>query len=162
MGAGNELRRLSSSDKWVALACLVLVPYLKAKLDDLHERLAPRELANLPFRDLHDAENDSEDESDDDGGHAGSEGEGAAQRGSPPTAAARFLAMLKAAFKKGYPYFQRLYQGLFLAYQIGYIYNLTRYYSPLQHLAGQELRYVSSGDVVCILPPFFRQETKED
>ena len=153
---GGEDARLTREDKWVALACLVLVPYLKAKLDQLHEAVSPSALESLPFRGNEEDEEDGENgENEEDEGDREAAEHPRQQRSSSSSSSSSSSASSTATlfrqrlinwFKIGYPYFHRLYQTVFLAYQVGYIYNLTRYYSPLQHLAGQELRYVSGVD----------------
>jgi len=43
----------------------------------------------------------------------------------------------------------------FLAYQIAYLFNITRYYSPLLHLIGQEMNHVTLSDTVSFHLIFF-------
>ncbi|KAJ3170214.1 ubiquitin-protein ligase peroxin 12 [Geranomyces variabilis] len=121
----SATQRLSSTQIWSSLLVLVGLPYAKTKLDEAYERIS---------------------------GGAGSRifGDIFAEQNAPPPAdeppSARIRRRAKGAFRALYPYFNAVFQGAVFAYQIGYMYGKTDYYSPWLHLCGLQTRRMSMKD----------------
>lgn len=116
---------LSGRQKVAALFFLVLVPYLKAKLDAAYAHLTPLPLLNRPAELDHEPSGRS--------GRAGEEAEDAGGRWRAVREAVR------AAFLRAYPTASALYEALFFVYALLYLYERTRFFTPLLHLLGQEV-----------------------
>ncbi|KAJ3374987.1 ubiquitin-protein ligase peroxin 12 [Allomyces arbusculus] len=124
---------LTPSDVRKSLFCLVVVPYIKQQLHELH-----REWSTELGTDVLGDESDSGSESD---------AESVELPAAPQTAAARRRTKLKRLFLKIYPLVHFLYTGTHLVYQLLYMFDWTRYYSPLLHVLGVEVKRVTSADM---------------
>lgn len=60
----------------------------------------------------------------------------------------RIRKSAKSAFRALYPYVNATYQAVIFAYQIGYMYGKTDYYTPWLHLVGLQARRMSMKDYV--------------
>eukprot|EP00743_Colponemidia_sp_Colp-15_P003987 GILK01004299.1.p1 GENE.GILK01004299.1~~GILK01004299.1.p1 ORF type:complete len:358 (-),score=28.31 GILK01004299.1:72-1145(-) len=110
--ADQVTRGLSRRSRYLSLLFLVLVPYIKAKLDQLYSDLG--------------------------GGVVNSWQASTSSPTSPP-----WKARLRAIFLKTYPFLHASYEGSFFLFQLLYLFNRTRYYTPLLAAQGVELQRVS-------------------
>lgn len=70
----------------------------------------------------------------------------------PDTPTRRRLAIrLIRLFRLIYPYINSIYHASNLAYNIGYLFGKTRYYTPWLHLIGLEIKRMSMADYVSSL-----------
>jgi len=130
-------RPLRARDRYAALAFLVLVPYVQAKLEAVYERNA------TPFGAAQEAEEGNE------------EGD----------RVDRLKRLIGRLFLRYYPYAKAFVGTVVFAYQVcslffiascikafankvAYLYGLTRYYSPWLHLLRQEIKRLSLVDTV--------------
>ncbi|KAL5032179.1 hypothetical protein BDV3_000769 [Batrachochytrium dendrobatidis] len=123
---------LSPSQIRKSLAALILVPLVKSKLDEIHERLAQRRTSERFVGFV--PESDSETQ-------------------SPSTnlfnSSSNLEKLGKIAvkvFKTGYPYTNAAYSAIILGFQIAYMYGKTPYYSPWLYLCGLKLKRLSVSD----------------
>ncbi|KAJ8331436.1 ubiquitin-protein ligase peroxin 12 [Batrachochytrium dendrobatidis] len=128
---------LSPSQIRKSLAALILVPLVKSKLDEIHERLAQRRTSERFVGFV--PESDSETQ-------------------IPSTnlfnSSSNLEKLGKIAvkvFKAGYPYTNAAYSAIILGFQIAYMYGKTPYYSPWLYLCGLKLKRLSVSDYVSIL-----------
>jgi hypothetical protein len=119
------------------------LPYAKAKLDQLHKRMAP--LSGWLDSDGH-----SEEQND------GGDGEGAGGRRVWEWRR-RIMRVMRGVFLAGYPWASAVYEGLFFVYQVLYLYDHTRYYTPLLHLQRLQVQRLSLEDTVYPFPSPFTQ-----
>ncbi|RUP21146.1 Pex12 amino terminal region-domain-containing protein [Jimgerdemannia flammicorona] len=116
----SEIRR--------SLLFLILVPYLKTKLDDLYEGVSGGASSRL-FGDEEIEENELEDLAD-----------------PNSTALHRLLVRARRVFRKVYPLVNATYHGSVLCYSIAYLFGKTPYYTPWLKLIGLEVKRMSVQD----------------
>ncbi|KAG6039128.1 hypothetical protein E4U41_003186 [Claviceps citrina] len=118
----RETLKLSTSDVWKNLAVLVGVPYLKRKLDEGHEVNAPRALLGSAYTRM--PEN--------------------------PTVKDRFMHYYRWFLNNIYPSVNAAYYFAILAFNLGYLFDKTKYHNPLMWLIGTRLRRMTSADYEAI------------
>jgi len=107
--------------RFSSLLYLVLVPYLKGKLDDFYRRLSTRRrTGNDREREMQMEEEIEEEEVEDGARESAREREG--------------LEKLETLFLSLYPYAHAAYEGAHFLYQLFYLYRDTSFYSPDLHL----------------------------
>lgn len=114
----RETLKLSTSDVWKNLAVLVGVPYLKRKLDERYEVNAPRALLGSAYTRM--PEN--------------------------PTLKDRFLHYYRWFLVNIYPSVNAAYYFAILAFNLGYLFDRTKYHNPLMWLIGTRLRRMTGAD----------------
>lgn len=129
---GTKKTTLRPWDKRYALVTLVLLPYLKHKLDSLYKRIS-RERGNGDedvggfFRAIEQEDGETANESD-------------------------WKVLLRSFalhwFVKGYPFFHAFYEFAVFLYQVMYLYDRTQYFSPALHSLGQVVDRLSMEDMV--------------
>jgi peroxin-12 len=115
------------------------VPYIKAKLDQLHKRMAGPLSGWLDI-------NDDDDTNTNAGDEAGEGAAGAARE--RPSWWRRATRVMRGLFVSGYPWASGVYEALFFVYQVLYLYDHTRYYTPFLHLQRQQVQRLSLEDTV--------------
>eukprot|EP01122_Echinamoeba_exundans_P007236 TRINITY_DN2175_c0_g1_i1.p1 TRINITY_DN2175_c0_g1~~TRINITY_DN2175_c0_g1_i1.p1 ORF type:complete len:359 (+),score=52.42 TRINITY_DN2175_c0_g1_i1:69-1145(+) len=112
------------AQKQASLFFLVIVPYLKDKLDQYYARRFG-------------------------GGHEHDFGYSAAYYVARDQAnQSRLWKFLLVLFKKFYPALSAIYEGIFFVYQLLYMYNHTVFYTPFLHLQGLTVKRVSAHDLM--------------
>ncbi|ELR14455.1 Peroxin 12 (Pex12), putative [Acanthamoeba castellanii str. Neff] len=136
--------RLTDHDRRVSLLLLVGLPYVKAKLDQLHKRMAG------PLSGWLETEGSDDDEGDDgDGeGDEGTAGEDGGRRARWWRRWRRVVRVARGLFVAGYPWASAVYEGLFFVYQVLYLYDHTRYYTPFLHLQRLQVQRLSLEDTI--------------
>ncbi|KAJ1915521.1 ubiquitin-protein ligase peroxin 12 [Tieghemiomyces parasiticus] len=122
-------RKLSGRDVTKSLVLLVVVPYLKAKLDLLYERHGGGGAA-VAFLFSNRGRTPSDN----------------ADLAAAPPLAARLRTWIREAFLASYPYLHAAYHLLPLGYSLAYLLGRTRYYSPWLHLMGLEIQRMTHED----------------
>jgi len=108
---------ISNWSRYGALVFLVVIPFLKTKLDELYKDLFPTHHFLL-------FSSDQPDRSDE-------------QRKN------RIKEFVKKIFKTIYPFISAVYEGSFFFYQLFYLYDQINYYTPFLHLQGVTLKRLS-------------------
>ncbi|CAG8536999.1 523_t:CDS:2 [Paraglomus brasilianum] len=121
----KELKKLRDVDVSRSLIFLVGLPYVKAKLDDLYERLGGGIEAQLLGDD-----SDEEDYEDT----------------SQMNRSDRLISYFKRGFKRWYPWINFLYHSSIWIFVVAYLAEKTRYHSPWLKLLGIEVRRMSLQD----------------
>ncbi|KAI9171060.1 Peroxisome assembly protein-like protein [Paramyrothecium foliicola] len=125
MAAPHAVREslwLSSADIWKNLAVLVAVPYIKGKLDEGYEVNAPRALLGAAYTRMPDN----------------------------PSLRDRFLHYYRWFLRNVYPSVNAGYYFAMLAFNLAYLFDSTKYHSPLMWLIGTRLRRMTSADYQAI------------
>eukprot|EP01087_Luapelamoeba_hula_P022228 TRINITY_DN7916_c0_g1_i1.p1 TRINITY_DN7916_c0_g1~~TRINITY_DN7916_c0_g1_i1.p1 ORF type:complete len:388 (+),score=35.90 TRINITY_DN7916_c0_g1_i1:47-1210(+) len=142
-------RPIVQRDRILSLIFLVVVPYLKSKADQLYLRNSAnsglRSLGLLsPFSGapIVATATGTETTTDNDTNNTDTEPE------APPTSLQRLRALLKRCFILGYPAFNSVYEGAFFLYQLMYLYDYTRYYTPFLHLQRLEVKRMTMEDMI--------------
>ncbi|KAK2608953.1 ubiquitin-protein ligase peroxin 12 [Conoideocrella luteorostrata] len=118
----RETLKLSTSDVWKNLAVLVGVPYLKRKLDESYEVNAPRALLGSAYTRM--PEN--------------------------PTIKDRFIHFYRWFLTNIYPSVNAAYYFAILAFNLGYLFDRTKYHNPLLWVIGTRLRRMTGSDYQAI------------
>ncbi|RIA89209.1 Pex12 amino terminal region-domain-containing protein [Glomus cerebriforme] len=118
-----DLQKLRDSDIWRSLFFLVGIPYIKTKLDDAYEKISGGAGARLLGGTFSRINNE--------------------RQLNRKERVRRFIRYL---FKILYPWLNALYHGSNLLYNILYLYNKTRCYTPWLRLMGIEVRRMSAQD----------------
>jgi len=113
----NSEDELTPLDRHVSLVLTVVVPYVKAKLDNFYKDLTgnPTSLL-LP--------------------------------NSIPIDSTRDLTLWKRIYVQAYPLLNASYEALFFIYQLLYIFNYIKFYTPFLHLQKLEVKRLSLKDMV--------------
>ncbi|RGB24089.1 Pex12 amino terminal region-domain-containing protein [Rhizophagus diaphanus] len=117
-----DLQKLRNSDIWRSLFFLVGIPYIKTKLDDLYEKVSENARVRLlggTFSRVHNERQES----------------------------FVFFNKLNSLIIL-YPCLNALYHGSILLYNVLYLYDKTRCYTPWLSLMGIEVRRMSAQDYV--------------
>ncbi|KAG6014441.1 hypothetical protein E4U43_006529 [Claviceps pusilla] len=118
----RQVLKLSAADVWKNLAVLVVVPYLKRKLDESYQVNAPRALLGSSYTRM--PEN--------------------------PTLKDRFLHYYRWFLTNIYPSLHAAYYFATLAFHLGYLFDRTKYHNPLMWLIGTRLRRMTGADYQAI------------
>ncbi|OAA32151.1 Pex [Moelleriella libera RCEF 2490] len=118
----RQTLKLSTSDVWRNLAVLVGVPYLKRKLDESHEINAPRALLGSAYTRM--PEN--------------------------PTLKDRIVHYYRWFLTNIYPSVNAAYYFAILAFNLGYLFDRTKYHNPLMWVIGTRLRRMTAADFQAI------------
>ncbi|TWU76634.1 ubiquitin-protein ligase peroxin 12 [Metarhizium rileyi] len=118
----RETLKLSTSDVWTNLAVLVGVPYLKRKLDESYEVNAPRALLGSAYTRMPET----------------------------PTVKDRILHYYRWFLTHIYPSVNAAYYFAILAFNLGYLFDRTKYHNPLMWLIGTRLRRMTGADYLAI------------
>ncbi|KAG6006170.1 hypothetical protein E4U21_007280 [Claviceps maximensis] len=118
----RQVLKLSTADVWKNLAALVGVPYLKRKLDESYHVNAPRALLGSSYTRM--PEN--------------------------PTLKERFLHYYRWFLANIYPSLHAAYYFAILAFNLGYLFDRTKYHNPLMWLIGTRLRRMTAADYQAI------------
>ncbi|KAG5929229.1 hypothetical protein E4U53_002489 [Claviceps sorghi] len=118
----RQVLKLSTSDVWKNLAIMVGVPYLKRKLDEGYQVNAPRALLGSSYTRM--PEN--------------------------PTLKDRFVHYYRWFLSNIYPSLHAAYYFAILAFNLGYLFDRTKYHNPLLWLIGTRLRRMTSADYQAI------------
>eukprot|EP00592_Proboscia_alata_P026100 CAMPEP_0194438972 /NCGR_PEP_ID=MMETSP0176-20130528/107778_1 /TAXON_ID=216777 /ORGANISM="Proboscia alata, Strain PI-D3" /LENGTH=435 /DNA_ID=CAMNT_0039261667 /DNA_START=45 /DNA_END=1352 /DNA_ORIENTATION=+ len=140
-GQEFSLHPLSRKDKMCSLATLVIIPYLKQRLDKTYEKL----------RDFFSERRDGGLNAGSSSEHSSSLNSAFAQYGANITSnnsSEKTVSMqkLKWYFVRVYPYLHMTNEGLNIAYQWAYLFGRTAHYNSSLHLIGQILRRVTQSD----------------
>lgn len=125
-GIGKETAfEMSGRDKFTSLFLLVVVPYLKQKLDKLYEDMSGLSSGFPAFgfgnQELINNEQDA--------------------------LRSHYYRFFKKLFLTVYPYVNAVYEGLFFIYQLLYLYDKTKYYTPFLHLQKIAMRRLTLQDM---------------
>ena len=118
----REALRLATADVWRNLAVLVGVPYLKRKLDEAYEVNAPRALLGAAYTRMPDS----------------------------PTLRDRFLHYYRWFLRNIYPSVNAAYYFAMLAFNLAYLFDGSKYHSPLMWLIGTRVRRMTAADYQAI------------
>ncbi|KAJ3188870.1 ubiquitin-protein ligase peroxin 12 [Gaertneriomyces sp. JEL0708] len=118
-------QRLGTRHVWPSLFFLVVLPYVKARMDDKYESMTGGASSRI-LGDLF---------SEDDEGSSIAE-----------PLKARIQRQIKKLFRRTYPHVNAVYQALIFVHQIGYMYGKTDYYSPFLRICGLQLRRMNMQD----------------
>lgn len=118
----REALALSSKDVWKNLVVLVGIPYLKRKLDEGYEVNAPRALLGAAYTRLPDN----------------------------PTLKQRFLHYYRWFLRNIYPSVHAGYYFAMLAFNLSYLFDGSKYHSPLMWLIGTRMRRMTAADMQAI------------
>mmetsp|Transcript_39147 Transcript_39147/g.61962 ORF Transcript_39147/g.61962 Transcript_39147/m.61962 type:complete len:413 (-) Transcript_39147:1593-2831(-) len=129
---------MSTSTRWISLFMLVGVPYLKTKLDDYYRAQTQGEggVIQVGRVDLSEIEEDESEGRRVEGGNFVEEMKARWNKMWRRCVLLFFYLNKKFPFVKWYPYFHAFYEGLFFVYQLAYLYQNTRFYSPDVHIQG--------------------------
>ncbi|KAK4450745.1 Pex12 amino terminal region-domain-containing protein [Podospora aff. communis PSN243] len=115
----NDALRLTTPDIYRNLAVTVLLPYLKRKLDEAHEVDAPRALLGAAYN-------------------------------QPPARGApfreRILYYYRWFLRNVYPSVNAAYYFSFLAFQLAYLFDRSKYHDPFLWMIGTRVRRMNSAD----------------
>ncbi|KAI1336293.1 Pex12 amino terminal region-domain-containing protein [Xylariaceae sp. FL0016] len=114
----REALKLRTGDVWRNLAVMVAVPYLKRKLDESHEVEAPRALLGAHYT----------------------------RMPANPTARERILHYYKWFIRNVYPSVHAAYYFSIIAFNLAYLFDNTKYHSPLMWLIGTRVRRMNAAD----------------
>ncbi|KAG5930223.1 hypothetical protein E4U42_002625 [Claviceps africana] len=118
----RQVLKLSTSDVWKNLAVMVGVPYLKRKLDEGYQVNAPRALLGSSYT----------------------------RMPEKPTLKDRFVHYYRWFLTNMYPSLHAAYYFAILAFNLGYLFDRTKYHNPLMWLIGTRLRRMNSADYQAI------------
>lgn len=129
-GPGSHAATLTSASRRWAVLCLVLVPYLKGRLDALYEsRYGSSSLLSVM--------------------RATAPATGRSAAGQSRSASAR--DMIDRAFQRLYPWMHAAFEGTHFGYQLLYLLEVTEHYSPFYHLLKHRCQRQSMEDVSALL-----------
>lgn len=114
----RETLKLTTADVWRNLAVVVGVPYLKRKLDESHEIEAPRALLGANYT----------------------------RMPANPTIRQRLMHYYKWFIRNVYPSVHAGYCFAVLAFNLAYLFDGTKYHSPLMWLIGTRVRRMNGAD----------------
>lgn len=120
--ASREALRLTSGDVWRNLAVLVAVPYIRRKLEEGYEVNAPRALLGAAYTRMPDN----------------------------PTLKQRFLHYYRWFLRNVYPSINAGYCFAMLAFNLAYLFDGSKYHSPLMWLIGTRVRRMTAADYQAI------------
>lgn len=124
-GDGKDSFEMTGKDKLLSLFFLVVVPYLKQKLDKLYEVTSGHsslmEFGFTPPEDI--------------------------LPQNPESLGSFYHRFFKKLFLTVYPYMNALYEGLFFIYQLLYLYDKTNYYTPFHHLQRLAMKRLTLQDM---------------
>jgi len=146
-------------DRKVSLIFLVLIPYIKTKLDEYYRRESDP-LSELGL--LDDDNNDNN--SNDNGNQLGPLQEISNNSNNSSEKVHNIIIAymgrkmiqlkksslskkLKKVFLKSYPFINALYESLFFIYQLLYLYEYTNFYTPFLHLQQINLKRLTHNDI---------------
>ncbi|KAH7160870.1 Pex12 amino terminal region-domain-containing protein [Dactylonectria macrodidyma] len=118
----RETLKLSTKDVWKNLLVLVGIPYLKRKLDESYEVNAPRALLGAAYTRMPDN----------------------------PTLRDRFLHYYRWFLRNIYPSVNAGYYFAMLAFNLAYLFDGSKYHSPLMWLIGTRIRRMNGEDYKAI------------
>ncbi|KAM0669736.1 hypothetical protein ACQRIT_002185 [Beauveria bassiana] len=118
----RDTLKLTARDVWMNLAVLVGVPYLKRKLDEGYEVNAPRALLGAAYTRMPDN----------------------------PTLRDRFVHYYRWFLTNIYPSINAAYYFAMLAFNLGYLFDRTKYHNPLMWLIGTRIRRMTGADYQAI------------
>lgn len=118
----RETLKLTNKDVWKNLMVLVGIPYLKRKLDESYEVNAPRVLLGAAYTRM--PEN--------------------------PTLRDRFLYYYRWFLRNIYPSVNAGYYFAMLAFNLAYLFDGSKYHSPLMWLIGTRVRRMTGADYQAI------------
>lgn len=121
-GLVRETLKLSTKDVWKNLLVLVGIPYLKRKLDESYEVNAPRALLGAAYTRMPDN----------------------------PTLRDRFLHYYRWFLRNVYPSVNAGYYFAMLAFNLAYLFDGSKYHSPLMWLIGTRIRRMTGEDYKAI------------
>ncbi|KAH6895857.1 Pex12 amino terminal region-domain-containing protein [Thelonectria olida] len=117
-GLVRDTLKLSTKDVWKNLIVLVGIPYLKRKLDESHDVNAPRALLGAAYNRMPDN----------------------------PTLRQRFLHYYRWFLRNIYPSINAAYYFAMLAFNLAYLFDGSKYHSPLMWLIGTRIRRMNGED----------------
>ncbi|KAK7218513.1 hypothetical protein V2G26_006516 [Clonostachys chloroleuca] len=118
----RDTLRLTTKDVWKNLLVLVGVPYLKRKLDESYDINAPRALLGAAYTRMPDN----------------------------PTLKDRFLFYYRWFLRNIYPSVNAGYYFAMLAFNLAYLFDTTKFHSPLMWLIGTRIRRMTAADYEAI------------
>lgn len=118
----RETLKLTTADVWKNLLVLVGVPYLKRKLDEAYEVNAPRALLGAAYTRMPDN----------------------------PTLRQRFLHYYRWFLRNIYPSVNAGYYFAMLAFNLAYLFDGSKYHSPLAWMIGTRVRRMAAADYQAI------------
>lgn len=118
----RDTLKLTPKDVWMNLAVLVGVPYLKRKLDEAYDINAPRALLGAAYTRMPDN----------------------------PTLKDRFLHYYRWFLSNIYPSVNAAYYFAMLAFNLAYLFDRSKYHSPLMWLIGTRVRRMTGADYQAI------------
>ncbi|RBR07942.1 uncharacterized protein FIESC28_10456 [Fusarium coffeatum] len=118
----RETLKLTTKDVWKNLLIIVGIPYLKRKLDESYEVNAPRALLGAAYTRMPDN----------------------------PTLRDRFLYYYRWFLRNIYPSVNAGYYFAMLAFNVAYLFDGSKYHSPLMWLIGTRIRRMSGADYQAI------------
>jgi peroxin-12 len=118
----RETLKLTTKDVWKNLLVIVGIPYLKRKLDESYEVNAPRALLGAAYTRMPDN----------------------------PTLRDRFLYYYRWFLRNIYPSVNAGYYFAMLAFNVAYLFDGSKYHSPLMWLIGTRIRRMSGADYQAI------------
>ena len=118
----RETLKLTTKDVWKNLMVLVGIPYLKRKLDESYEVNAPRALLGAAYTRMPDN----------------------------PTLRDRFLYYYRWFLRNIYPSVNAGYYFAMLAFNLAYLFDGSKYHSPLMWLIGTRVRRMGAADYQAI------------
>lgn len=117
-GVVRDALKLTSRDVWKNLAVMVVLPYLKRKLDEGHEVNAPRALLGAAYTRLP----------------------------PNPTLRQRFAHCYRWFLTNVYPSVHAAYYFSLLAFNLGYLFDNSKYHNPFMWLIGTRVRRMTAED----------------
>jgi peroxin-12 len=117
--AARDVLRLRDSDVWANLAVIVLVPYLRRKLDEAYEVDAPRRLLGAAYN---------------------------RPPGPDATRKERAAWVARWLLRNVYPSVNAGYGFAVLAFNLAYLFDRSRYHHPLMWLIGSRVRRMGAQD----------------
>ncbi|KAI9902811.1 hypothetical protein N3K66_002163 [Trichothecium roseum] len=117
-GVVRDTLKLGSADIWKNLAVLVGIPYLKRKLDEGYEVNAPRALLGAAYTRMPDN----------------------------PTLKQRFLHYYRWFLRNIYPSVNAGYYFAMIAFNLAYLFDVSKYHSPLMWLISTRVRRMTGAD----------------
>ncbi|KAI3402173.1 hypothetical protein diail_102 [Diaporthe ilicicola] len=118
----RETLKLSRADVWRNLAVMVGMPYLKRKLDEGYEVNAPRALLGTAYTTLP----------------------------ANATCKDRMLHYYRWFLRNVYPSVNAAYYFALLAFNLGYLFDNTKYHSPFMWMIGTRMRRMTGADYAAI------------
>ncbi|KAH8198994.1 hypothetical protein TruAng_006823 [Truncatella angustata] len=117
-GIVRDTLKLANADIWKNLAVIIGIPYLKRRLDESHEIEAPRALLGANYT----------------------------RMPANPTVKQRILYYYKWFIRNVYPSVHAGYCFAVLAFNLAYLFDGSKYHSPLMWLIGTRVRRMNGAD----------------